>query len=77
MPTVGDLIGVWEGLCDGLRIATTTVPCDDIDLGCWTSQTSAVACSMSGSNAIALRRSRSQMMGKRPVKLPLRFPTNT
>lgn len=33
MPTVGDLIGAWQGSCDGLRISTTTVSCDDLDLG--------------------------------------------
>ena len=33
MPTVGDLICVWESSCDGLRISTATVSCDDLDLG--------------------------------------------
>lgn len=32
MPTVGDLVGVRQGSCDGLRISTTTVSCDDLDL---------------------------------------------
>lgn len=33
MPTVGDLIDVWQGSCNGLRISTATVSCDDLDLG--------------------------------------------
>src|SRR5690606_16998898 len=33
MPTVGHLVGVWQGSCDGLRISATTVSCDDLDLG--------------------------------------------
>src|SRR5690606_8390146 len=33
MPTVGNLSCVWQGSCDGLRISTTTVSCDDLDLG--------------------------------------------
>jgi hypothetical protein len=32
MPTVGNLVGVWQGSCDGLRISTATVSCDGLDL---------------------------------------------
>jgi len=32
MPTVGNLTGVWQRSCDGLRISTATVSCDDLDL---------------------------------------------
>ncbi len=33
MPTVGNLIGVWQGLCGSLRISATAVWCDDLDSG--------------------------------------------
>ena len=32
MPAVGDLIGMWQGLCGGQRISAPTVSCDDFDL---------------------------------------------
>jgi hypothetical protein len=33
MRAVGNLIGVWQGLCGRLGISTTAVSCDDLDLG--------------------------------------------
>lgn len=61
MPAVGDLIGMWQGLCGGLRISAAAVSCDDLDLGLL-DQALAVAGSRSGSKTIAFRRSRSQMI---------------
>src|SRR4051794_11388425 len=33
IPAVGDLIGMWQGLCGGLRISATAVSGHDLDLG--------------------------------------------
>jgi len=32
MPAVGDLFGVWQGLCSGLRIPAAAISCHDFDL---------------------------------------------